>query len=137
MKSISPPKPRLTPYIGFCKINRPLIHLEYPGMASMDVTRELGRRWQLHKNGVSPPRRGRGWLKWTVDRLFFLLLLYIGLTYPISPIVSAPRSYPVVTLAQPLMVVDPVLINPTLPAEQVMLVSSLGMVATILLGLFS
>ena len=127
----------MTPYIGFCKINRPLIHLEYPGIASMDVTRELGRRWQLHKNHLSPQHRGRGWLKWTVDRVLFLLLLYIGLTYPISPIVSPPRSYPVVTLAQPLMVVDPDLINPVLPAEQVMLVSSLGMVATILLGLFS
>jgi len=49
-----------SPYIAFCKTERPKIKSEFPNLSFGDVAKELGRRWKIHKqqnNLSSPPDR--------------------------------------------------------------------------------
>ena len=89
-------KKKSTPYLDFCKTNRPLIRSQHPGMIPSEITRELGRRWQQHKRYCNRNR--------IVDGMALLVLgalLYLG--WNITDVIPTHNVLPTIV---PTIIID-------------------------------
>ena len=119
------PKP-ISPYLAFCKKMRPIIHQEFPTLRPSEITKEIARRWRSQKPSTV-------FLKKIIINLL-AVFTFCGVVYAgwngliFSP--HLPTYQPVYPIISDAAV-------PTMNEAHLFITSTFGMIAIVLLGIFS